>query len=129
MNQSNNSRYTLQVQTDDANLMFYWRVSMEACVPFTAENLYEYYQSRSGIDQALRECRETTRRLEHTEDDRYNELCTRLDKTETAVARTHAKFAESRGKLSRRINKVGLRVFQVICVHCCVSAVGDLREV
>ena len=48
-----NSRYTLQVQTDDANLMFYWRVSMEACVPFTAENLYEYYQSRSGIDQAI----------------------------------------------------------------------------
>ena len=61
-----NSRYTLQVETNDDNLMYTWHVSMEARVPFTAWTVYEYYLSRSGMDQALRECRETMRRLEDT---------------------------------------------------------------
>ena len=69
-----NSRYTLQVETDDANLMYAWRVSMEARVPFTAWTVYEYYLSRSGMDQALRECRETMRRLEDTQDSQFNNL-------------------------------------------------------
>ena len=70
-----NSRYTLQVETNDANLMYAWRVSMEARVPFTAWTVYEYYLSRSGMDQALRECRETMRRLEDTQDSQFSGLC------------------------------------------------------
>ena len=84
-----NSRYTLvntlQVETNDANLMYAWRVSMEARVPFTAWTVYEYYLSRSGIDQALRECRETMRRLEDTQDSQFNGLCARLTETETVL--------------------------------------------
>ena len=81
-----NSRYTLQVETDDANLMYAWRVSMEARVPFTAWTVYEYYLSRSGMDQALRECRETMRRLEDTQDSQFNNLSARLTETETVLA-------------------------------------------
>ena len=98
-----NSRYTLQVETDDDNLMFFWRTHLNHNLPFTAYNVYEYYHSRSGIDALLRECRESLRRVEDTQMERYDEICGRVSETETIVARALDRFLESRGKLSRRI--------------------------
>ena len=47
-----NSRYTLQVETDDDNLIFFWRTHLNHNLPFTVYNVSEYYHSRSGIDIA-----------------------------------------------------------------------------
>ena len=108
-----NARYTLHVDTNDDNLMFSWRTHLNHNLPFTAYQIYEYNHSRSGIDASLREYRESPRRVEQQQTERYDEICGRVSETETIVARALDRFLESRGKLSRRISRVGLRVFKV----------------